>query len=631
MSTSARFGGPTGHLLRASCIALGVAVAGLAGQAAFARDTSRPITTSALDAELFYQLLIAETELRRGESATAFQLVVEAARRTRDESLFRRAVDIAVRSRAGEQALSATRAWRIALPRSREAAQSQAQLLLALGRAGEAAEPVRAMIDLVPASDRAGLVAALARLVPRGEGARAGATMLDEVLKPYREGKPGDASSSDATGLRVAAMVTTARAWVAAGDEARGLQLAAEAQGVDATAEGPALLGLEVMKSATGETLVKRYLDAAAKTDGARANPLRMGYARRLTAGQRYAEAVTQLEQVTATEPGNAAAWLTLGALHLELAHPRDATAALTRFVDLRGASVAAAASASAAAAATAAAADDDDEGSDDAALRGPEDARAELNQAYLMLSQAAEQQKDFASAQAWIEKLGDARGSAQAINRRASLLARQGKLREARELVRSMPETTPEEARGKVFSESQLLREARQWTAAHDVLASANQRFADDPDLLYEQAMMAEKLNRLDDMERLLRRVMQLKPDHHHAFNALGYSLADRNLRLPEARQLVARALELAPGDPFITDSLGWVEFRAGNREEALRLLREAYAKRPDPEIAAHLGEVLWSAGQRDEARRIWREGRSRDAANDVLKETLARLRVSL
>ena len=155
--------------------------------------------------------------------------------------------------------------------------------------------------------------------------------------------------------------------------------------------------------------------------------------------------------------------------------------------------------------------------------------------------------------------------------------------------------------------------------------------KFQNDADLLYEQSMTAEKLNRMDDMERLLRRVIEIKPDHHHAYNALGYSLAERNQRLPEAKKLIQKALELSPGEPFITDSLGWVEYRLGNRDEALRLLRGAYKSRPDPEIAAHLGEVLWVNGQRDEARRVWGEGRKRDSANDVLLETLARLRVDL
>jgi Flp pilus assembly protein TadD len=131
--------------------------------------------------------------------------------------------------------------------------------------------------------------------------------------------------------------------------------------------------------------------------------------------------------------------------------------------------------------------------------------------------------------------------------------------------------------------------------------------------------------------MERLLRRVMALKPDHPHAHNALGYSLADRGLRLPEARELIARALSLSPGDPFITDSLGWVEFKSGNLPEALRILQGAYKSRPDAEIAAHLGEVMWAMGRREQALTVWREGLTLSPDNDTLRDTLKRLRVKL
>ena len=140
---------------------------------------------------------------------------------------------------------------------------------------------------------------------------------------------------------------------------------------------------------------------------------------------------------------------------------------------------------------------------------------------------------------------------------------------------------------------------------------------------------MVAEKLRHFDDMERLLRRIIELDPKHYHAHNALGFSLADRGLRLDEARRLIVRALELSPGDAFITDSLGWVEFRLGRQAEARRLLQQAYQDKPDPEIAAHLGEVLWAQGERDEARRVWREGQQRDPANQTLKDTLKRLKV--
>jgi tetratricopeptide (TPR) repeat protein len=247
------------------------------------------------------------------------------------------------------------------------------------------------------------------------------------------------------------------------------------------------------------------------------------------------------------------------------------------------------------------------------------------------MLAQTAEQRKDFAGAQAWLEKLGDAQGSPAVTQRRASLLARQGKMDEATALLRNLPERTPEEMRAKAMGQAQLLRDAKDWKAARAVLVVANERLDDDAELLYEQALLAEKLTSYDEMEGLLRRVMTLKPEQPNAYNALGYSLADRNIRLPESRELIARALALAPDDPFITDSLGWVEFKLGHTDEALRLLRAAFKSRPDTEIAAHLGEVLWAAGKLDEARNIWRSGRERDASNDVLQETLARLKVDL
>ena len=266
------------------------------------------------------------------------------------------------------------------------------------------------------------------------------------------------------------------------------------------------------------------------------------------------------------------------------------------------------------------------DEDDDDAAR--PEQGPV---QAWLMLAQAAEQRGDFKAAEAWLARIEDPRRALEVQGRRASILARQGKLDAARELIRKAPERGADDARAKVLAEAAMLRDVKRWREAFDVLAAGVRRFSDDSDILYEQAMMAEKLEQLDEMERLLRRVIELKPDNAHAHNALGYSLADRKLRLPEARELVQRALALSPGDPFITDSLGWIEFRLGNLSEAARLLRLAYATRPDPEIGAHLGEVLWALGQQDEARRVWREARGRDANNDVLLETLARLRAEL
>ena len=139
-------------------------------------------------------------------------------------------------------------------------------------------------------------------------------------------------------------------------------------------------------------------------------------------------------------------------------------------------------------------------------------------------------------------------------------------------------------------------------------------------------EALMAEKLGRHDVLEVNLRKLIQLRPDHAHAYNALGYSLAERNQRLAEAEQLIFKALQLSPDDPFIIDSMGWVLYRKGDPAGALSHLQRAHSIRPDPEIAAHLGEVLWVLGRRDEARRTWQEAAQVHPGNEVLVEVIKR-----
>ncbi|MFO1293724.1 MAG: tetratricopeptide repeat protein [Rubrivivax sp.] len=570
-----------------------------------AQPASAPGSTpnSALDAPLFYQLLIGEIELRAGEAGTAYQVILDAARRTGDEALFRRAVDIALGARAGEQALAAARAWRTAKPESLDALRVQLQILVAMNRPDELAEPMARLLALTPEAERAAALAAVPRFVQRLPDAKRVVQLVEQVAQPYR----------DQPATRVAARIALGRAWLAARDGARALVLAREAAALEPASPGPAALGIELMREQpAAESLVTGYLaQPAAEVE------LRLAYVRVLTDAQRYGDAIAQLAVATRQQPDEAAPWLTLGALQLELRHPDEGEAALRRYLQL----------AEREATGRAPAPDSEDAG-DDAA---PPPAERGIVQAWLMLAQAAEQRGDYAGAECWLQRIDDPQRALEVQTRRASILARQGRLAQARELVQRVPERRPEDARAKLLAEAGVLREAKQWQDAFTVLSGANRQFPDDSELLYEQAMLADKLGRLDEMEQLLRRVIELKPDNAHAYNALGYSLADRNRRLPEARTLVQRALELAPGDPFITDSLGWIEYRMGNHSEALRLLRTAWSARPDTEIGAHLGEVLWALDQKDEARRVWREARTRDAGNEVLRETLARLRVEL
>jgi tetratricopeptide (TPR) repeat protein len=569
--------------------------------------TPEKFQNSDLNGPLFQQLLIGEIQLRDGDLASAYQLYLDAARRTRDDQLFKRATDIALQGRAGDEALVAAKAWRGALPDSIEALRYEIQLLVQLNRTSETVEPLTNLLRLTTPEQRPSLIAALPRFLARSSDRNEAAGVIEQVLLPY----------ADAPDTRVAARVSIGRGWLAAINGTKALALAQSAHDMDRTAEGPAGLALEMMPGTpAAEAIVKDHL--AAKPDS---NGVRLLYVRTLLTSQRLADATGELETLTRNSPTLPQAWLTLGALHIQLHEPAPAIVALKKYIDLVQASTLPETPV-----ASAGAPGGDDE--EDAQPSSKEDA---LTRGWLLLSQAADQQGDFKGAEAYLAKIDSPQRALEVQARRASLLAREGKVSEARELIRRIPEKSPEDARAKVLAEAQVLRDAKLWSDANTVLAQANKKFPDDVDLIYEQSMMYEKLNRLADMERLLRRVIELKPDYQHAYNALGYSFADRNVRLPEARTLIKKALELSPGEPSIMDSLGWVEYRMGNNEEAVRLLRDAYKGQPDAEVAAHLGEVLWVSGKTDEARTVWREARKRDSTNDVLRETLARLRVSL
>lgn len=545
---------------------------------------------STLNSSLFYQLLLGELNATGGDPGEAYALLLDAARKTNDTRLYQRAVDIALQARSGESALMAVRAWRQALPESREANRYLLQILIGLNRIVETQEPLKRELAATDPLALSTAISAMPRFFARASDKQLAAKTVEQALASYLK----------APETAVHAWVTVGRMRLEAGDETGALEAARKAQASEPLAPGPALLGLALMaaKVPQAELIVQKYLSTEAQPD------VRMEYARALLGAQRYTEAALQLQILTSKDPEFAQAWLIQGVLELQEGRADNAERALKKYVELTQAS--------------------EDNDAEREADRG-------LVQAYLSLAHIAEQRKDFAAADDWLKRIDNAQDLLNAQIRRAAILARQGKLIEARELIRGLPERLPTDARLKVAAEVQLLREGKQYKEAHTLLTEAIASNPDDLDFIYDLAMVAEKLGNLDEMERLLRSIITAKPDHLHAYNALGYSLADRNTRLPEARQLITKAIEFAPNDAFIKDSLGWVEFRSGNLELALQILQAAYQSKPDPEIAAHLGEVLWTMGRRDEATKVWKEGANINAENETLTETLQRLRVKL
>ncbi|MEY4911176.1 MAG: hypothetical protein RL761_839 [Pseudomonadota bacterium] len=504
-------------------------------------EVTEPFVNSTMDAETFYKILLGELNLLDDEPRVGFALILDSARKTKDAALFDRAVTIALQSRSGESALTAARAWVLALPEDTDAARYVLQLLIALNKPEQtqAAALVYANLFKTKAdADRNQALTTVADIFLNAQDKAAAALSFEALVKS------GDYLTNPVT--KSTAWVTLGRVRLAANDLSGALQAAKQAQLAEPSAAEPAMLGIALLvaKEPLAESFVKQYL---ANTTFVAKPEVRLAYARFLVSSNRFAEALAQSQKLSVESPTYAPAWLVLGTLQYQI-------------------------------------------------------------------SQEAEDKNHAAAL--------------------ASAAAAQVSLTKFIQLTDALPVEQRSASQARAYTLlANMAKGNKQYQQAYDTLAKAvaNSKEADQADLQYDLAMMAEKLTRLDEMERILRQVIESKPEDPGAYNALGYSLADRNLRLPEAKELIQKAVKLAPEDPFIADSLGWVEFKLGNLAEAQRILEAAYKTKPDAEIAAHLGEVLWKQGLKDRATAMWKEGVKINKNNDTLLETLKRFGLNL
>jgi len=548
---------------------------------------------SALNASIFYQVMLAELSFNNGDIGSAYSLMLHAARESNDSQLFQRAVDIGLSGRDANAAVGAAKAWQQALPQSQEADRYLLQLLIGLNRLPETLAPLQRSVARAPSAERGALITSLTRLYLRASDKATAADVIEKALAAELSNRNSGPATWAAIGnLRLVA-----------GNRAAALAAARKGAALAPLSDDIASLAINLLDGSADDldTLLSNYF--AATPSG----QVRMGYVRKLIDLQRYPQALAQATQLTQTQPEFADAWLVRGSIEFQNQDLPQAEQSLSRYLG-----------------AVPSSRTQEDPDEDSLTPRG-------MVQAYLLLSQIAEKQGDFVKAQGFLARINSPQDIARVQIRRAVMLAKQGRLDEALSLVGNLPEDDADQARTKLQAQLQLLREGRREDEAYALLSQANLKTPDDPDLLYELALAAEKLGRADEMEKILRRVIALQPDYQAAYNALGYSLADRNQRLPEARALIEKALTFAPNDPFILDSLAWVEFRSGNKLEAVRILRAAFAARPDAEIAAHLGEVLWAMNLREEANAAWAKGLELNRDNDALKSTMLRLRGSL
>jgi tetratricopeptide (TPR) repeat protein len=548
------------------------APAGEAQAAAPEPEDRSALPNQELTENLLYEFLLAEIAGQRGNAALSAQAYVDLAKRTRDPRIARRATEVALYARMNNAAIDAATLWHETEPGSTRPLQALAGLLVAAGRYDEALPNLKKLLA-GSANDPANGFTQLTRTLANAQDKQAALKLVRSLAADYP---------------RLAeAHFAVARAAVSAGDERLALEAARKAGQLRPDWEAAVLLEAQLLQKVSVDQAESRLAGYLKKYPAARET--RLAYARLLVAQKRFGEARAEFQKLMAGVPDSTDMAFAVALLSLQL---KDYDAA-ERY--LRG------------------------------LIESP---YRDKDGVRLYLGQVAEERKNLPEALRWYGEVGEGEQYVQAQIRYAQVLARQGKLDEARSRLQQAAAKNSQQRVQLVLAEAQLLRDANQPQTAFDLVGQALDRVPNNPDLLYDYAMLAEKIERVDILEASLRKLIEIRPEHAHAYNALGYSLADRNQRLPEARELIEKALQLAPEDSFIIDSMGWVLYRMGNLKDSVGYLRRAFAGRPDPEIAAHLGEVLWAMGERAEAERVWGDATRESPDNETLANTIKRLK---
>jgi tetratricopeptide (TPR) repeat protein len=536
----------------------------------------------AVTEQLIQKYLSAELSFQRGDKFAAYSTMMSLARSLRDPRLARRALEFAVSGSISGEALKAARLWREIAPQSEEAIQSLVGLSISSGRLDEAKTVMAQQLAASPPAALPNTIAVLQRQLARVQDRSRAYVLLRELLEPY-----GDVLD---------ARLTLAQAAMVAGDRAAALSDARAALAKHPSSELAALVLAQIIEDRAES--IQSLVNFLQKNPKSR--EVRLAYARTLIEQNKVDEAKAQFAQLLTHHPDDRTTLYALGLMAAQAGEMREAESYLSKYIQTLG---------------------------------DQPDRERDSTQALLVLAQIAEDKEDTAAALKWLEKIEpDNQGSyISATLRRAMLLAKLKDPEAARALLQQAEVRNDDDRAKLIVGEAQLLRDAGRLDEALRLVADTLELNKNSIDLLYEHAMLAERAKQFDLMERELRKLIQIAPDNQHAYNALGYSLADRNVRLQDAFELISKANQLAPNDPYILDSLGWVEFRLGRLEQALKTLQRAYEIKADAEIAAHLGEVMWKMGRQDEAKKLWRSANDKDPKNETLRTTLQRLQIKL
>ena len=552
--------------------ALLIAFAGVSSMAAHAEtrvvpatSTITPTITSA-NTEFVYKYLLGEIAGQRGEVTLASQLFLDLAKQTRDPRLAERAARAAAYANQPGVALQAATLWVELDPDSLEAQQASSQLLVASGNLNQAKPHIQKL--LAKEETRANGFLYLNSLLANQKDKSEVLATITEFAAPYP--KLPEAYFAIAQAALIADKPDVAKKALETATKLRpDWELNAQLQGQMLLKESP--------EKAIGfyQNFLKQY---------PKSNDIRMSYAKLLVNQKRFTEAKPEFVKLVESSNGSPEISAVVGLLSLEASDYLMADKYFQQSISL--------------------------------GFKNPD-------QLHIYLGRSAERQKMDAEALEWYDKIQPGEHFLEGRLSAANVISRTKNVDAAIKMLDAVDDITPEQQITVIQTEANLLSQAKRNQESFDLIEKAAKNWPDSIELSYDYALAAERIGKLDVMETELRKVIKLKPDFAAAYNALGYSFADRNIKLDEAKTLVETALKLSPNDHYMLDSLGWVHYRLGNLALAAENLRRAYEIQADPEIAAHLGEVLWKQGLQAEAKKIWASALKAFPENDVLMAT--------
>ncbi len=522
------------------------------------------------NADLVYLLMVAEMAAQRGELATSVQSYLKAANATDDPAIAERATRVASFARDYPSAMKAAERWAELQPKNLDVHHSLVILYLRNKQLDKAVDAVDLVLKLTAKSKIQGF-GHLVALLNNEADKEAVLTLMERVVSNYHNNP--HAHFAYARLAFQSEKYVPARAQV---EQAIKIK-------PDYEAARSLLARIQMMQGETDAALatMRKLVDENPKSSAHRA-----AYARLLAIAKRYDDALQQFKLVLKASPENADIIYAIALLTLEQRKFKTSEKYFRQLIAKR----------------------------------------KRVFESYFYLGNIAENRKQFPEAISWYKQVKHGQNKIDAGIRVARLLAKQGKINDARSYLQSMHTQDPNLSIRLTVVEIDILTAAGKNTEAMEVANNSLDRFKDNPDLLYARSLLAEKMDKLDLAEADLKKILVSDPENVHALNALGYTLADRTERLQEAYGYIKTAHKLAPEEPAVLDSMGWVLYRMGRSREAIDYLRQALKIMQDDEIAAHLGEVLWVTGLKKEAAEVWNKALEAKPNSIHIKDVLKR-----